>query len=159
MDMIIIIHMRVKPLGTIKHIGIPGWFSHACEVDIQTLSLSNLRMKMYSFQYLASKIKERCVLTWADLWDVTELTSHGATILSGYCHYPLLCQWHKSLMLDSFMLIQVHIFAIIAEGEELQESLLSLDHANIARRHRQVACDLHVIMLLPEGLRELFRFP
>src|SRR5208283_1966677 len=105
-------------------------------------------MEMYSFQDLASKIKERRVPSWADLWDITELTSHGATILGRYCYYPLLRQWHKSLMLDSFMLIQVHVFAIIAEGEELQESLLSLDHTNIARRHRQVACDLHISSLI-----------
>ena len=159
MNVVIVIHVRVEPLGAVKHVGIPGWFSHARKVNIQTLGLSNLRMEMYSFQDLAGKVKERCVPACADLWDVTELTSHGAAILGGYCHHPLLRQWHKSLMLDGFMLVQVHVFAIITEGEELQESLFSLGHANIAGRDGQVACNLHVTMLLPEELRELFRFP
>ena len=90
MNVVIIIHVRMKPLSAVKHIGIPGWFSHAREVNIQTLGLSNLGMKMYSFQDLAGKIKERCVPARANLRDVTECASHGAAILGGDCHHPLL---------------------------------------------------------------------
>lgn len=119
---------------------------------IQSLGVLYFGMLTDSGQYLALQVVKRRIASCSNFRNIAELAAHGAAVLRGDGYDPFLRQRHGLAVRHSVQFpryaeevsLDVRVLAVVPDGQELQQTSLSLCDVNLSRRHLDCLSYLHI---------------